>query len=420
MKRLRLATRRLRLNARHFSAEHEGARADPATRHLVALDYFNRALAVNGDAPDTLSNRGVVYQKTQSSQRGLADYEKAVALNPAHVVALVNLGTLLHERGLYREAIEQYEAAITVEPDNADAHFNKALAHVFLGDFLTGWAEYEWRWKKANQRAEYSKFKQPRWLGETPLNGKRILIHAEQGLGDTLHFVRYVRDVEALGATVYLEVQKPLKSLLANVVGAAQVFAQGEPLAAFDVHCPLLSLPHAMRTTKDTIPANVPYIFAPQSQVDLWRDKLPPSTAKKRIGLVCKASQKPRPSPTARCRSRHCCLCSREAIASLFRCNMNCAMAMRPCSRKIQTSCIWAIPSAALRTPPPSSINWILSFRSIQLLPISPARWRSLFGFCSLTQEIGIGSCKAAAIAHGIRRRNSFDRKKPEGLEQGD
>ncbi len=263
------------------------------SRHLEALDYFNRALAVNGDAPDTLSNRGVVYQKLNRHNESQADYEKAVALNPAHVVALVNLGTLLHERGFYREAIARYDAAIAIEPDNADAHFNKALAHVFLGDFLTGWAEYEWRWKKANQRAEYSKFKQPRWLGETPLNGKRILIHAEQGLGDTLHFVRYVRDVEALGATVYLEVQKPLKSLLANVVGTAQVFAQGEPLAAFDVHCPLLSLPHAMRTTKDTIPANVPYIFAPQSQVDLWRDKLPPSTAKKRIGLVWagKASQ---------------------------------------------------------------------------------------------------------------------------------
>lgn len=269
--------RALALDPNHFGALNVKGRAlMHQSRHAEALACFDRALGVKVNAPDTLSNRGVIHQKFNRYDAARADYEKAIALDPGHVAALVNLGTMLHENGHYRDAIARYDAAIAVDPNNADAHFNKALAQICLGDFLAGWEKYEWRWKKANQRAEYAKFKQPRWLGDFALEGKRILIHAEQGLGDTLHFVRYVRDVMALGATVYLEIQKPLKSLLANVAGAAQVFAQGDALPAFDVHCPLLSLPHAMRTTKDTIPASVPYIAPPRDLAERWQSELRP------------------------------------------------------------------------------------------------------------------------------------------------
>lgn len=125
------------------------------------------------------------------------------------------------------------------------ARCNASALRLLMGDFERGWADYEWRWKKPSVVRTNRNFRQPLWRGGEQIAGKTILLHSEQGLGDTIQFSRYVRLVSARGARVILEVQKPLQALMADFAGAAQVVARGDALPAFDVHCPLMSLPLA-------------------------------------------------------------------------------------------------------------------------------------------------------------------------------
>jgi hypothetical protein len=139
------------------------------------------------------------------------------------------------------------------------------------GDFQRGWAEYQWRWK--TKQAPQRGFSQPLWDGQ-PLEGRTILLHAEQGLGDTIQFVRYAALVKRLGGTVVLECPKPLLPLLATFAGIDQLVGQGDELPAFATHAPLLSLPGILQTSLDTIPAAVPYLFAAPALKEHWREKL--------------------------------------------------------------------------------------------------------------------------------------------------
>jgi hypothetical protein len=143
-----------------------------------------------------------------------------------------------------------------------------------LGQFAEGWRGFEWRWQQASWAPQRRVFGQPLWLGKEPLAGRTILLHAEQGFGDTLQFVRYAKLVARLDAVVLLEVQPPVKSLLSDVDGVAGTYARGEPLPPFDLHCPLMSLPLAFDTRLESIPAEVPYLHAPADRRALWRGRL--------------------------------------------------------------------------------------------------------------------------------------------------
>ena len=149
------------------------------------------------------------------------------------------------------------------------------MARLALGDFAAGWTEYEWRWQTAAFAPHRRNFTSPQWTGGQDLAGKTILLHAEQGLGDTIQLVRYVPLVARRGATVILEVQPELASLLAGIDGAAGVIARGRKLPRFDLHCPLMSLPRALGTTAETIPAAVPYIRVAQAAARSWAQRLP-------------------------------------------------------------------------------------------------------------------------------------------------
>ena len=155
-----------------------------------------------------------------------------------------------------------------------------------IGDFDQGWKEYEWRWNVHPSWARPQDFPQHLlWLGERPIEGKTIVLHAEQGFGETIQFVRYVPMVAALGAKVILEVQPELKLLFANLKGADKVIGKGEALPPFDGHCPLASLPLAFKTRLETIPPATPYLSAPEECVALWRNRLPKSDLP-RIGVA--------------------------------------------------------------------------------------------------------------------------------------
>jgi Flp pilus assembly protein TadD len=214
-----------------------------------------------------------------------ADYASAIRLYrlaldrmPDHAGALTSLGNSLLATGQVGAALAAQNRAVARAPSDPECRFNRAAAHLSAGDFATGWADYEWRWRRAGARGHGFG---PTWRGED-IAGRTILLHAEQGLGDTLQFVRYVPLVAARGARVVLRVQPPLVRLMQGLSGVAAVVADGDRLPPFDTHCPLLSLPFAFGTRVETIPADVPYLRV--GRIGDWVNRLPSKGLK--IGLV--------------------------------------------------------------------------------------------------------------------------------------
>ena len=214
----------------------------------------------------------------------LAAYDRALAIDPGNAFALVNRGNALRYLGRADEALESFDAAIRHAPDFAEAHWNKAVLQLSHGDFAHGLPEYEWRWRRGIEAPR--DFAQPQWQGED-LAGKTILLHAEQGLGDSIQMLRYLPMVAAkladTGGKIVLELSERLQPLVTDP--AITLISRGTPLPAFDVHCPLMSLPLACGTRLETIPAAVPYIGVPAERLEMWQDKLAAIPAP-RVGLV--------------------------------------------------------------------------------------------------------------------------------------
>src|SRR5262249_401182 len=160
----------------------------------------------------------------------------------------------------FDEAFAEYDKALAVDPAYAQAHYNEGLLRLLLGQMESGWPKCEYRWETQQMRARKRNFSQPLWLGDIDIIDKTILLHTEQGVGDAVLACRYVGKVAALGAKVILEVQSALKSLLRDLEGVSTLIDRGEAIPHFDVHCPLMSLPLAFKTTIESIPGRVPYI----------------------------------------------------------------------------------------------------------------------------------------------------------------
>jgi len=169
--------------------------------------------------------------------------------------------------------VASYGKARALGRDDADVNFSEALALLTLGDYRAGFEKYEARWRRTGMPAQASRGR-PLWLGDYPLARKTVLLHAEQGLGDTIQFARYVPLLAASGAKVVLEVPAALVALMARLAGGATILAHGEPPPYFDVHCPLGSLPLALRTQPDSVPAQIPYLSADQSSLAKWSARL--------------------------------------------------------------------------------------------------------------------------------------------------
>jgi tetratricopeptide (TPR) repeat protein len=241
-------------------------------RFAEALASCEAALALAPGHPVALYNRANALANLDRHAEALAAYDRVVGLFPQHLAAWNNRGNTLMALKRHREAIDSFGCAIALQPDFADAHFGQALALLAVGDYGRGFAEYEWRWKRSGMPAPraYGRL----WRGEFPLQGKRILLTAEQGLGDTIQFARYVPLLARGGATALLEVPAELVSLLSRLEGATQVVPRGEPLPAFDVYCPFGSLPLAFKTELATVPAQIPYLAADQARIEKWRPRI--------------------------------------------------------------------------------------------------------------------------------------------------
>src|SRR4029077_11537837 len=171
------------------------------------------------------------------------------------------------------QAIAAYRQAVIIKPTYPGALFNLSLVLLSKGEMDEGWQAYEWRWKGGTKELKPRRFNRPQWLGED-LTGKTLLLHAEQGFGDTLQFARFVPEVASLCARLVLEVQAPLVRLFRSLHGPAVVIAKGTTLPSYDVQLPLMSVPAVLRTTEATIPTKVPYLRAEPERASAWRERL--------------------------------------------------------------------------------------------------------------------------------------------------
>jgi tetratricopeptide (TPR) repeat protein len=240
-----------------------------------AVASYDKVLAVNPDEATVLTERGVALAELGRFDESLACHEHALRVAPHIVAAHVNRGNALLKQARMEEALASYSEALALDPENGEANFNASLVRLCTGDLREGWQQYEYRWKKKQLAAHRRTFPQPMWQGEKDLHGKTVLLHAEQGVGDTLQFARYVPLMAALGAKVVLAVQPSLKALMFAVPGVSLVLTDGEPLPEFDLHCPLLSLPLGFETDLATIPATIPYLWPYQERLTKWREKMP-------------------------------------------------------------------------------------------------------------------------------------------------
>lgn len=278
-----------------------------------AIAYYQQFLTFNPNQATAYYNLGYAFQTRGKLEEAIDCYQQAVTLEPNFVLAHQNLGAILHEKGETQKAIACYKRLLEIAPDYAEAYYNLACllqgiqleksiafysraieldpehmkAHLnlsfillLLGKYQEGFAEYEWRWRRESTPPR--PFPQPLWDGSN-LEGRTILLHSEQGLGDTIQFIRYAPLVQARGGHVVIECQQPLVRLLTTVAGVEKVVPTGTTLPEFDFHAPLLSLPRILGTTLETVPAQIPYLNPPQSHS--LRLETPPGACL-RIGIV--------------------------------------------------------------------------------------------------------------------------------------
>ena len=256
-------------------------------RTAEAEDCYRQAVALRPEAAGSHNNLGSALLALHRPADAAACFMAALRLLPDYAEACNNLGGALLALDRPEEAAQLFHRAADLDPDLVQARFGESLALLSLGRFAEGWAAYESRWRDPAFREGVRTYDAPLWLGEPDVAGRTLLLHAEQGLGDTIQFVRYVPLLRARGARVVLEVQAPLLPLLRGL--ADDAVAEGADLPPHDLRCPLLSLPLAFGTELATIPAKVPYLAADRRLVAAWRKRLGPAT-RPRIGLAFSGS----------------------------------------------------------------------------------------------------------------------------------
>lgn len=288
-------------------------------QYEAALAAHDQAIALQPDFADAYTNRGNALRQLKQWQAALESYDKVLQLRPDQAQAHANRGVALRKLGQWERALESYDTAIRLAPNDAQAHnmrgnvykdlmqleaalasynqalalnpnvanacFNKSLLLLLMGDLAQAWPMFESRWTQPQWMASKHDMSQPLWLGNVSVQGKTVLLRAEQGLGDTIQFCRYATWAQALNARVVMEVPAPLVPLLQNLEGVDLLVAQGQALPAFDVHCPLMSLPLVFKTQMGTIPSRLSYLSCDPDRVQHWSDKLGPKT-QPRVGLV--------------------------------------------------------------------------------------------------------------------------------------
>jgi Tfp pilus assembly protein PilF len=249
-----------------------------------SLDALRKAVAIDPTIPAAWSNLGNEFSNDLQFEEAIDAYQKALRLNPDFADAQCNLGAALQEHlPTLAPAIAAYERAVALQPDFATAHWNLGFALLLMEDYGRGLTECEWRLK--THIVQPRNFRRPSWDG-SDLAGRRILVHTEQGFGDTIQMARYLPMLAERGGEVILECPAALVRLLRDLPGLKQIVASGDPLPEFDLYCPIMSLPLMFNTTPATIPWNGPYLRPDSTLAAQWAARLPADVNRPRIGLV--------------------------------------------------------------------------------------------------------------------------------------
>lgn len=258
---------------------------------------YREALRLRPEYPEACNNLGNVLSDLGRLTEAESSYRESLHILPNQPETYNNLGCNLSDQGRFAEALACFDRTLAIQPDNATAHFGRSRVLLVNGDYAEGWREYEWRWRNCTIEAVKPRsFIEPRWRGEE-VAGKTLLLHSEQGFGDSLQFCRYASHLSS-SVRVILEVQPSLVRVCSSLVGVATVLGRGDPLPAFDVHCPLMSVPLEVGTTLDTIPFKVPYLTADPNLAAVWRERLADVDGL-RVGLAWAGSHRSDPDLAA-------------------------------------------------------------------------------------------------------------------------
>ncbi len=240
-------------------------------KYAEAEACYREALRLKPEYAEGHHNLGTALAEQGKLDAAIASYREALRLRPVYAEACGNLATALLAQSNAEEAVAVHEQVLRLKPDSPDAHMWRALARLLMGDWEQRWPDYERRWRC--EEFGGLPYQQPQWDGSS-LVGRTILLHAEQGLGDTLLFARYAKLVKERGGKVILACPKALLGLLAGFTGVDQLIEHGSPMPSFDCHAPLLSLPGIFHTTPADVPAEIPYLFADPDLIEHWRREL--------------------------------------------------------------------------------------------------------------------------------------------------
>jgi len=246
-----------------------------------AMEMYAKSLLLDPNNATAFYNLGIILHTQNRHNEAIAMYKRALAINTNYIDVYINFGITLNAQNRVDEALLMYEKALSLNSNNQKAQWNKSFTLLLKGNLAEGFKLYEWRYSTTQKR----NFSQPLWLNNTSLDGKTILIHTDQGYGDTIQFCRYIEFFSELNCNIIFEVEKPLLSLLSQLQGVIQFVEKGEKLPEFDFHCPLMTLPLAFKTDMISIPAKKSYLNADTKKVQEWSDRLG-STCKPRIGIV--------------------------------------------------------------------------------------------------------------------------------------
>ena len=256
-------------------------------RYDEAVAAYQRALALKPDFPIALNNLGNTYRYQKRLDDAVRAFDQALAQKPDYLIAFKNKGTTLCWEGRIADALKTYEQSLAYAPDDAEIHKHIAILKLLLGDFAGGWPEYEWRWKTGE--IKLPAIDVPQWDGSS-LDGKAILLTPEQGLGDTIHFIRYAAWLkEKYSCRVLFHSPKALSELLSSCAGIDQMVTDLKELPPVDYFAPLMHVPGVLRQTPADFPAQVPYLFAEPVRVEEWRERLAEYSGRK-IGIVWRGS----------------------------------------------------------------------------------------------------------------------------------
>ena len=250
----------------------------------AAINDFSLAVSLNSNCASAFYNRGVVYEKLHQFNSAIEDYSAAIKHSPHDYKAYNNRGVARRETKCFDAALKDFEKSVEINPDFAEGYYNKALTLLSVGNFKEGFKLYEHRWKTEHFQSQIRNFSQPLWLGKEDLKGKTILLHSEQGLGDSIQYCRYLGFFNQMGCKVLLEIEVTLHSLMQTFLPKNQIYSKGEQLGEFDYHCPLMSLPLALNKIVPFIPMQTPYLEISQEIELAWLKKLGKKT-KPRVGI---------------------------------------------------------------------------------------------------------------------------------------